>query len=135
VPSLELEAELPGHEAPGYWVEIAPDGRHAASSAEDGTLRTWDLERGAALSTLDWSRTVAPCPRFAYGRDARWILFGATGRFGVVGIADAARGRVTGVWPVELRPIRAFTAWRGGEMIAAGDEDGDILVWRMPAAF
>ena len=37
-------------------VHFAPDGRHLAAAAQDGTLRVWDLASGA----LAWERALAP---------------------------------------------------------------------------
>jgi WD40 repeat protein len=49
---LDLDAgavvrQLPGHGRwPVTWVAYTPDGRHALSTAEDGTARLWDLDGG-----------------------------------------------------------------------------------------
>ena len=133
VPSLALQTELPGHTAQGYWVEISPDGLHAASAAWDGTLRTWDLVAGVPLKVVDWSRQVSPCPIFRYGHDGRSVLFGATAQSGVVGLLDAEHGRITGVWSVPLPDVKAFELSPNGERMAAGDRRGTILVWRTGA--
>ncbi|MFN8149206.1 MAG: toll/interleukin-1 receptor domain-containing protein [Candidatus Nanopelagicales bacterium] len=45
-------SDLVGHTRGVNYVAVAPDGRHVATTADDGTLRTWDVGSGVPLADL-----------------------------------------------------------------------------------
>jgi WD40 repeat protein/predicted MPP superfamily phosphohydrolase len=54
---------LAGHAENVWAVAVTPDGAHTVSASQDGTLKLWDLDRGAEIRTLSghagWVRAVA----------------------------------------------------------------------------
>lgn len=45
-------SDLVGHTRGVNYVAVAPDGRHVATTGDDGTLRTWDVGSGVAVASL-----------------------------------------------------------------------------------
>ncbi len=72
-------AVLHGHMGRVRGVSISPAGDRALSRAEDGTLRTWDLQTGECLSILeerkDWGRAL-----YLFPDARRMILENSVGR-------------------------------------------------------
>lgn len=131
VPALELDAELAGHSMRGYWVEFSPDEQRGASAGRDGLLHIWDLPGQRALRTVDWRTEVGEDPLFTYAADGQSILFGATRERGVVGVVGAGPRQTLWSESVALRNVTAFATSPLGDLLAAGDETGKILVWLM----
>jgi len=53
VNALPVDMVLRGHSKGVRGLAISPDGRRAYSASVDRTVKTWDLETGACLATLD----------------------------------------------------------------------------------
>ena len=86
------------HRAATWMVSWSPDGRHLASSSEDGTVIVWDVAKGEAVEQLDasaqgvWSVTFSP--------DGTCLATGANDGsarlFDVAGAVGLDRGRGPG---------------------------------------
>ena len=55
---------------------VSPDGRHAVSGSDDGTLAVWDLGTGNRLATITLD---GPIPSVAWHPDGRSIVAGDAG--------------------------------------------------------
>lgn len=53
--------KLQGHEDIVYSVKFSPDRRYVASSSMDNTVRVWDANAGAVLTTLQGHEDTALC--------------------------------------------------------------------------
>ncbi len=128
-PSLELQAELPGHAARGYWVEFSPDGVCAASAAKDGLLCVWHLPTGRCVRSLNWQAEIGGRAHFTYSASPDSIFFGATREGGTVGAVSTTTGRVMWIRAVDLVDVTALTTSPTRDLLAGGDCEGNILVW------
>ncbi len=133
VPALEQVAEYRNGEIGYYWAEFAPDGPRLAAASDDGRLRVWNRETGKLETDLSWAEEIGARPLFAFGDDSRYLLFGS-GRedgIGTIGAVDLDRKRVSTVMQVGLSPVTVFARSPRGELLAAGDAGGRVLVWAL----
>jgi eukaryotic-like serine/threonine-protein kinase len=116
---------LSGHEGPVWCLAWHPAGRLLATAGNDGTIRTWDVERGRAVRV--WRAADADVTRLAWGRDG--ALLASAGTDPVVHIWDASSG-------TRLRSLSAAEAvvndldWSpDGRLLAAAGGDGTVRVF------
>ena len=106
---------IPAHEVGVLHVAYAPDGRTLASAAMDGTVKLWDMARGAELRLLEsgdeWVQAVA------WSQDGRRL---AVGRHdGSVAVYDAATGKR--IWGIgKDRPTPSAKRERVGPLARGG---------------
>jgi WD40 repeat protein len=131
VPGLRQQAELVGHTQSGFWVGFSPDGARVASAASDGALRIWNPVTRVTLRQENWRKHLGDDPFFAYLPAGGAVLYAATRETGVIGMVADVPSRPDSAWSVDLPNITAFTCSRRGDLLAAGDRDGRVLVWRV----
>jgi WD40 repeat protein len=114
-----------GHQGRVHDVAITPDGRHALSAGDDGSVRVWDLDMGAETGRLeghtDWVRHVVVSPD---GRRA-------------ASASDDHRIRVWRLRDLELEFeidtdgdwVRALTFFQNGRRLAAASDDGSVRIF------
>lgn len=132
LPTQAQTAEYRGGDSDCYWVEFAPDGSRLAAASWDGSLRVWDLKTRELQWDLYWAREIGDQPIFAFGNDSRYLLFGSgrAGR-GILGAVDLDRQRVSTICNVDMGTIKVFALSPRGELLAAGDETGRVMVWML----
>jgi len=116
---------LEGHSGVVSGVAVTPDGKRAASSSGDHTLKVWNLDTGRALRTLQghcwYVYGVAVTP------DGKRAV--TAGGYGTLKVRDLATGRVLrtmqghsdDVYGVAVTPV-------GGQAVSASGDD-TVKVW------
>jgi WD40 repeat protein len=118
---------------------FSADGRRYAAEAENNAVRVWDTERGSVLVTT--GSHSGETWEIAFSPDGRFLASAGEGQrprghaFGEIRILDAATGS-------EVATIIDNTSWGvtalafspGGTELAAGNGDGIVRFWKVPAA-
>jgi WD40 repeat protein/DNA-binding SARP family transcriptional activator len=98
---------LRGHTNEVTTVVVSPDGKRIFSTAQDGTLRLWDAQRGLALAVLQSSEE--PLGYIAGSRDGRLMTLDGNGNVkvfdcGVCGSLEEVRSAAEALAPRPLTP-------------------------------
>jgi COMPASS component SWD3 len=141
VRSQELIRVLPAHSDPVTSVCFSPDGSTLASCSYDGLCRLWDVASGECLMTLvdDASPAVASA---RFSPNGRYLLLGTLdSRLRLWDVArDACIRTFTGHTAAKFCAAAAFlpapaSAPDGAAAyVAAGSEDGALLLWDVQTA-
>ena len=126
-PVQSSNGRLSGHVASNVIdVSVTPDGRRAASLAEGGSVRVWDLEREEQLHSYRVER-AASC---ALSPDGRYLAVNGDGELTVWDLQAThprvLRGHETYVYYVDFSPH--------GEHLASMDFDQRLLLWDTASA-
>ncbi len=121
---------LEGHDA--QYVVFSPDGKHLASAAEDGTIRTWDLNTLSVIRTLNGSagRDAASC--LAYFPDGKRLAACAENNRVHIWNLDTGEPEITLAGHRE--EIRSLAISKSGRYIATTAEDTTIRVYDAESA-
>jgi WD40 repeat protein len=124
---VSLRAELPRLSSAKSQARATPERRRAISASYDGTLKTWDLETGQPLTTLEghagWVTAVA-----AYGADGRRAISASDDNTLKLwdlesGTALATFGGDSSFWCCDAAP--------DGRTLVAGDRSGRVHFLRL----
>jgi WD40 repeat protein len=120
---------LLGHESWVYSIAFSPDGRALASASEDGTCRIWDLVTGGAVSPAvkdeDFLAAVSFSP------DGRLLaVAGGSGITSVFRLPDVEDPLLLRKGAMQTARIRSLAFSPSGDILATGDEDHQLSLWR-----
>jgi WD40 repeat protein len=110
-------------------VTFSPDGRLAASAAEDGSVHVWQPADGKPIHAWQ-AHTRALCLRFS--RDGRRLATG--GADGMLKIWDCATWQLVremGVFSGLVGRIECVAFSPDGSLIAAGSDDKKVTLWNV----
>jgi WD40 repeat protein len=131
VDKVRLLRELAGHEGEVRAVAFTPDGKTVVSGGDDGTLRVWDVEKGAErcrpLRGLDESIISVACA--PGGKTV--VTGGNVGNVGTVRLWDLTPGqeRERLTLHESHSPVRSVAIAMDGRRLAAVCDDGNLLLW------
>ncbi len=108
---------------------FSPDGRTLATGSWDGSVKLWDLERGALLWTSWQTNSIQ---RLAFAPDGRTLASGALDA--VVQLWDAKLGTNLQTLVSQGGPVYALAWSPDGSLLAGGGFDGGIRLWQMQGA-
>ncbi|ODV91940.1 hypothetical protein CANCADRAFT_55704 [Tortispora caseinolytica NRRL Y-17796] len=131
-----LQADATGHNGQINAVTIAPDGTLCATGGKDGVCYLWDLQKSAALYSLDAGDEIHA---LAFSPNRFWLCAATSSAIRIFNLADRA--------PVdEVRPDAPLSGsgkipecislvWSpDGQTLFAGYTDNVIRVWQVMAA-
>src|SRR5262249_41967543 len=115
---------FPGHTGPVNAVAVSPDGKLAASTGGDTTVRVWDVARGKQLFQLDaassgWS--------VVFSADGKLIAF--PGADSTVRIYDATTGRAVRTCAGHAGTVWAVSFAPDGKTLASACTDNTVRIW------
>lgn len=117
---------------PGYDLAVAPDGRTAASGAQDGSVIAWDLSGARRLGrTFRWRRPEQSCPT----TPCFWIapnssLMAEALADGTIALVDLRTQKVVATLPRRNgRQVDALAFFRDGRALASGGSNGHVTLW------
>ncbi len=128
-PSVKPEASLVGGSSSSFTdVAFSPDGKTLATSANDGTVRLWNVASRKPSATLTPREKspdeVVTIDSVAFSPDGKLL---ATGRDGEVGLWDVAKRRQVHVFN-ESGVINSVAFSPDGKLLATG-RDGEVGLW------
>jgi WD40 repeat protein len=118
-----MRLRLAGHRGGVAAVDVSPGGEYIATAGEDSTVRIWDAEGGILLQTFAGLPGVRDVAFSAGGRSI------ATASDDTVRVWDAFGGRRLLALPAARVARVAYSP--DGRLLAAGDDQGWVQVWRL----
>jgi WD40 repeat protein len=117
-------------------VAFSPDGNFLASAGgrplpgkKSGSLHLWDVSTGQSVRKFEGAGAVRVV---AYAPDGKTLA--AAGEDGVVGLWDAATGKLWHRFEGHRGPIWSLAFAPDGRTLASGSQDTTILIWDVPGA-
>lgn len=105
----------------GHWDDISPDGRFAATGAEDKTARIWDLRNGEVLAV------------FLHPSQVSRVAFSVDGDYVVTRVGYPPPGAPFAAWETKTgRSIAELTGGGGVGRVTFSPDGHELLVVRSP---
>jgi serine/threonine protein kinase/tetratricopeptide (TPR) repeat protein len=115
----------PGHSQAVRGLAFAPDSQTLASAGLDGTVRLWDVARGAMKAAWDGKQGGVCCVAFAPG--GKTLASG--GANGTICLWDVEAGKRRFTLRGHKQPVYSLAFAPDGRTLASGSGDGTIKVW------
>eukprot|EP00879_Flechtneria_rotunda_P026913 GHRR01028758.1.p1 GENE.GHRR01028758.1~~GHRR01028758.1.p1 ORF type:complete len:217 (+),score=70.32 GHRR01028758.1:881-1531(+) len=124
--------ELPAHSDPVSGIDFSYDGTVLASCSFDGLLRLWDTHLGHCLKTLAIDNGSSPLSSVRFSPNGQYVLQASLNN--KARLVNFETGKVaktyTGHKNSNFCSQMTFVTTVGSNpLIAAGSEDGSILLW------
>jgi len=123
---MEAVPPLYGHTRPVLFVTISQNGRLIASASADCTVRLWDAQSGAVVGKP--IRHLDGVVSLSLSSDEHWL---ASASHKAVRLWNITRLQLSPFGPLRCKDVVQVVAFSlDDERIAAGDESGNIHLWR-----
>lgn len=117
--------QLVGHEGAVLTVAISPDGLHAITGSEDGTIRLWHLSSCELLAV--WTGHRAAVWSVVFSPDGKYVLSGSQDTSVV--LWEARTGQIVRRLTGHRSKVNSVAFSPDGRRVASGSSDGSLCVW------
>ncbi|KAG2134537.1 WD40-repeat-containing domain protein [Suillus clintonianus] len=125
-PATTPRQTMQGHTDWVTGVVHLPSGRRIITCSADGSLRLWDLERGAQIGE-DWREDGLGMRSMALSPNHKTVASGSDN--GTVRLWDVETRKVISKWTGHAKVVCALCWSADGERVASGSWDGTARVW------
>ncbi|KAK8185953.1 WD repeat-containing protein YCR072C [Phyllosticta citribraziliensis] len=119
-------ARLTGHAKQVNHVTFSPDGLYIASASFDNSLKLWNANTGAFISTL--RAHVAPVYQCCFSADSRLLV--SASKDTTLKVWDVAKGKLSVDLPGHEDEVYAVDWSTDGKGVASGGKDKAVRTWR-----
>jgi tRNA A-37 threonylcarbamoyl transferase component Bud32 len=119
--------KLAGHTDTITAVSASPDGKHAATSSKDGTIRVWNLQTGDSIVLKGHEKDV-DC--IAYSPDGKRLLSG--GRDATLRLWNAETGEWIRTFLRHKNTVHGCAFSTDGRRAVSGGADRLLCLWELP---
>ncbi|KAK7527643.1 WD domain-containing protein [Phyllosticta citriasiana] len=119
-------ARLTGHAKQVNHVTFSPDGLYIASASFDNSLKLWNANTGAFVSTL--RAHVAPVYQCCFSADSRLLV--SASKDTTLKVWDVAKGKLSVDLPGHQDEVYAVDWSTDGKGVASGGKDKAVRTWR-----
>ena len=114
--------------APVMSIARSPDGRHVASSSDNGKIYIWDVEQGRLVSSFGEQSYMVN--QVAFLPDGKRLLAATDNN--LVTLWDIDHEQVLGSLSESLEGIKTVAVSADGQFTATGSSDHKVLLWNWP---
>ena len=133
VPTIEQKNKsqaqkiLEGHISVVWGVAVTPDGRLAASSSYDDTVRVWEVATGTCLAVLKGHTSTVN--GVAMTADGRLAVSGSSDK--TMRIWEVATGKCLNILKGHIGGVNAVAVTADGRLAVSGSYDNSVRIWEV----
>jgi WD40 repeat protein len=111
---------------------FSPDGKYLAVGKMDRKLLMFDVEKGAAVATIDDLRAISSISSLAFTHDgAKLVAGGSTGIIHCYAVGDDGDLRQTGSFAGHASEIHCLAVSPDNRLVLSGDQDKRLRCWSL----